>query len=261
MSGLTVELSLPSSVEGGGLVVGEVTVRNAGPPATVSAWLGLAEGDLWLRVDDPAGRTRTVHGRYQLDVLPHEVTLADGEAIARGLQLASCDVPLFDQPGSYRLRSVYAPGVGMPEVESPVVTLTVHPAREPDDRAIAELVGTDGIGDALAMGHLDTGTPAAAALERLAADHADHAEAAVARLLLAGTAARDGAEPDWSAAFDGLRPDELARLVTALQPPATTADDPLTQAACRHLAAADASPAATRATAILLGRPFPAAAA
>ena len=262
MEELTIGLALPGSIEAGGLIVGEVTVRNGGAePVIVSSWLGLAEGDLWLDALDPSGRSRTVHGRYQLDVLPQEVTLGGGQAIARGVQLsATSDPRLFEQPGTYRLRAVYAPGVTHPKVESDQVALVVEPAHTPTQRSVADLLAPEAVLDALAFGHADAGSPAAANLETIAKEHPDRLEALAARILLTASAARDGTDVGWGAAFVNVEPALLARLSTALLPPADAADDPLTVAAISHLAALDDGPAQVRALAMLRSEPFTATA-
>lgn len=258
MTDLTIELALPASIEAGGLVVGEVAVRNGGTePVTLSSWLGLAEGDLWLAGHDPAGRSHTMYGRYQLDVLPQEVTLDGGQAIARGVQLSATSEPrLFDQPGTYRLRAVYAPGVAHPQVESDGVELIVEPARTPTQRSVADLLAPEAVLDALAFGHVDAGSPAAVNLETIAKEHPDRLEALASRILLTASTARDGIDVDWAAAFGNVEPVLLARLSTALLPPADAADDPLTAAALSHLAALDDGPAKVRAIAMLRGEPF-----
>ena len=260
MDGLVVELALPGSVGRGDLVLGEVTVRNdGGSQLTVSSWLGLAEGDLWVRVRDPAGRDRTVHGRYQLDVLPQEVALGTGRAIARGMQLSvTSDPRTFDQPGMYVLHVVYAPGATLPPVESAAHQLVVEQAGGQHQRDAATLLDPSVIGDALALGHVDPGSPAAAALERVATDQPSRLAGALGRILLAASAARDGAQPAWDTVFGGLDPGLVARLVTAVQPPAGSRDDPLIRAALDDVTAKDAGPAGTRAAAMLTGTPFPA---
>jgi hypothetical protein len=255
---LTVELALPESIEAGALVVGEVAVRNVGTePIVASSWLGLAEGDLWLQAQDPAGRSHTVYGRYQLDVLPREATLHRGQAIARGLQLTATSEPrLFEQPGVYRLRATYTPGVAIPQVESDEIQLVVEPARTLPQRAVAELLAPEAVHDALAFGHVDAGSAAAANLAAIAREHPDRLEAVAARILLTASAARDGTDVGWGAAFADIAPALLARLSTALLPPADAADDPLKVAAAGHLAALGEGPDQVRASAMLRGEPF-----
>jgi hypothetical protein len=258
MDELTVELVLPSSVDAGGLVVGEVVVRNGGTePVVVSSWLGLAEGDLWLHVKDPAGASHPVYGRYQLDVLPREVTLGGGQAIARGVQLTATSEPRpFVQPGTYRLRAVYAPGATSPTVESDEVAVVVEPASTAAQRAVADLLAPEAVHDALAFGHVDASSEAAGNLETIAREHPERLEAVAARIVLAASAARDGSDVRWDVAFAETGLAVLARVATALLPPAAAAADPLTVAAVGHVAAQAAGPAQRRAIAMLQGEPF-----
>jgi hypothetical protein len=258
MADLVVELTLPPRFVIGDLLVGDVAVRNVGTSAiTVSAWLGLNEGDLWVIVRDPSGRDHTLHGRHVLDVLPREATLTAGQAIARGLQLSiTSDPGAIMQPGVYRVTAVYAPGPGLPTVSSNDQTLVVEQARAGAERGAAAQADPAIVADAVALGDVDPGSAAGIALEGLASGSDDRAAPAVARVVLAAAAARRGADPAWDEAFRGMDPLEVARLATALQPPAVARDDPLLRAAIRYVAALDATPQRERAIAMLEGAAF-----
>jgi hypothetical protein len=111
--GLVVELVLPAKATSGQLVIARFVVRNDGATdLNVSARLRLGEGAVGLLVVDPTGRKRRVHGRYEVDSVPRQVTLPPKQRLATGLNLHATDAGrLFDQPGVYRVAARYRPSV------------------------------------------------------------------------------------------------------------------------------------------------------
>lgn len=257
---LQVDLELPREVARGQLVIAQVKVANVGQERrTVSARLHPAEGDISFVVDDPAGRSRRLLGRHQVDSPLRTVELAPGEAVAAGVNLMATDAAaVFEQPGVYRVRALFHPSVREPQVSSPRRELMVRTSRREQDRVVSDLLDPTVVGPALAIGDVDPGTTEYTALREAAAVAAEEPAGAVAALVVAASdARRGGGVEELRRLLAGLDEETLGWLVTAALPPAAGEDDPLASAALAVLEAAD-SPQSARALRMIRGEPIPA---
>src|SRR5262245_37756715 len=88
MPELSVTFETPATITRGEFVCAVVRVRNDGKsPVEVSGRLNLFEGDLRLRLTEPGGRARKVHGAYQVDSPPRPVELGAGERLEAGVNV------------------------------------------------------------------------------------------------------------------------------------------------------------------------------
>ncbi|MGH2723668.1 MAG: hypothetical protein ACRDI0_05280 [Actinomycetota bacterium] len=259
-SGIAILLDVPREVIRGHLVVARLTVANAGTePRTMSVRLHLAEGDVALDVSDPTGRTRRLAGRYQVDSPPRDVEVPPGAAVGAGVDLLGTDAGrLFDRPGIHRVSPIYHPSVREEPVRGPASEVAVRGGLQEDERSVTDLLDPAVVGEALALGDVDPGSPAARALEEVAGLAPGSPGAAVAALVVAAGAARRGRGTDrLREVLEGLPDDSVGWVVTAALPPAADPADPLVAVSLEVLAGRD-TPGAGRSRAMVQGLPFPA---
>jgi hypothetical protein len=259
MPELSVTFETPATITRGEFVCAVVRVQNDGKsPAEVSGRLNLFEGDLRLRLKEPGGRTRKVHGAYQVDSPSRPVELGAGERLESGVNVFFTSAGLtLAEPGEYGVQVEYDPSVRVPTLVSDERPLVVHEPARDDALRLAQLTLDPGVGRAVAMvevGSEDVRTR----LERVATSFPKRPEAWVARLVLAAQD-KDSAVADstWTNAWPRADLIELAHWISALGTPASARGRRLAQAFTAWLDRSDAAGRSrARALAIVTARPF-----
>jgi len=222
---MTVTFDAPAAITRGEFVCAVVRVDNAGASATeVSGRLNLFEGDVRVRLTDPSGRARRVHGAYQVDSAPRKVTLGPGERLEAGVNLYFTSAGVtFAEPGEYTLQFEYDPSVTSGTVVSDARPLVVHEASKAEERSLAGLTIDPAVGRAVAMVEASPNDEAWDRLERLAKSFPRRQEGWIARLVLAAQSqASADADDTFSRPWPKANLIELAHWISALSTPVSS---------------------------------------
>jgi hypothetical protein len=225
VSAITLTVVAPAAITRGEFVCAVVRVENTGTSATeVSGRLNLFEGDVRVRLTDPSGRARRIHGAYQVDSAPRRITLGPGERLEAGVNLFFTSAGItFAEPGEYTLQFEYDPSVTSGTVVSDAVPLVVHETSKAEERTLAELTINPAVGRAVAMVEASSKDEAWDRLERLATSFPTRQEGWIARLVLAAQSQASAAADDtFSTPWPKANLVELAHWISALATPASS---------------------------------------